>query len=80
MMKQDILFVSTGNLLNDAKTIIDRARAKAYATVNVALVERNWLLGKRIAEEELQGEDRAAYGANVIKRLSKELTDEYGKG
>lgn len=80
MMEQDILFVSTGNLLNDAKTIIDRARAKAYATVNVALVERNWLLGKRIAEEELQGEDRAAYGANVIKRLSKELTDEYGKG
>ena len=75
MMEQDILFVSTGNLLNDAKTIIDRARAKAYAAVNVALVERNWLLGKRIAEEELQGEHRAEYGASVIKRLSNELTD-----
>ena len=35
-MEQDILFVSTGNLLNDAKTIIDRARAKAYAADNVA--------------------------------------------
>lgn len=80
MMEQDILYVSTGNLLNDARAIIDSARSKAYAAVNVALVERNWLLGKRIAEEELQGEDRAAYGANVIKRLSKELTDEYGKG
>lgn len=56
-------------------TIIDSARAKAYAAVNVALVERNWLLGKRIAEEELQGENRAEYGASVIKILSNELTD-----
>ncbi|MBQ8483824.1 MAG: hypothetical protein IJ504_05925 [Bacteroidales bacterium] len=74
-MEQDVLYVSTGNLLNDAMTIIDSARAKAYAAVNVALVERHWLLGKRIAEEELQGENRAEYGASVIKRLSNELTD-----
>ena len=79
-MEQEILYVSTGNLLSDVRTIIDSARTKAYAAVNVALVERNWLLGKRIAEEELQGENRAEYGANVIIRLSKELTDEYGKG
>jgi predicted nuclease of restriction endonuclease-like (RecB) superfamily len=80
MMEQEILYVSTDNLLSDVRTIIDSARTKAYAAVNVALVERNWLLGKRIAEEELQGENRAEYGANVIIRLSKELTDEYGKG
>ncbi len=79
-MEQEILYVSTGDLLSDVRTIIDSARTKAYAAVNVALVERNWLLGKRIAEEELQGENRAEYGANVIIRLSKELTDEYGKG
>jgi hypothetical protein len=36
--------------------------------------------GKRIAEEELLGENRAEYGANVIIRLSKDLTDKYGKG
>lgn len=79
-MEQEILYVSTDNLLSDVRTIIDSARTKAYAAVNVALVERNWLLGKRIAEEELQGENRAEYGANVIIRLSKDLTDEYGKG
>lgn len=28
----------------------------------------------------MQGEERAAYGASVIKKLSKELTEEYGKG
>jgi predicted nuclease of restriction endonuclease-like (RecB) superfamily len=48
--------------------------------VNVSLVQRNWLLGKRIAEEELQGQERAKYGTEVIKKLSRELTDIYGKG
>ena len=49
-------------------------------SVNVLLVERNWLIGKRIAEEELQGQERAEYGASVIKKLAKELTTEYGRG
>ena len=48
--------------------------------MNVALVQRNWLLGKRIVEEELTGEERAEYGEQVIKTLSKELTKRYGKG
>ena len=60
-LEQEILYVCTDNLLSDVRMIIDSARTKAYAAVNVALVERNWLLGKRIAEEELQGEERAAY-------------------
>ena len=42
--------------------------------------QRNWLLGYRIASEELQGEDRAKYGAEIIKKLAKELSAEYGKG
>ena len=33
-----------------------------------------------IASEELQGEDRAKYGAEIIKKLAKELSAEYGKG
>jgi len=48
--------------------------------VNIALVQRNWLIGYRIAEEELNGEKRAEYGTEVIKKLAKELTAEYGKG
>ena len=44
------------------------------------LVERNWFIGYRIAEEELKGSGRADYGIEVIKKLSKELTKEYGKG
>lgn len=36
--------------------------------------------GLRIAEEELKGEGRADYGTEIIKKLSKELKEEYGKG
>lgn len=43
-------------------------------------MRRNWELGKLIAEEELKGKDRAAYGASIIKGLSKRLTKTYGKG
>lgn len=37
-------------------------------------------MGYRIASEELHGEKRAEYGAKIIKKLSKELSTEYGKG
>ena len=82
-MKQNNMianFVKTDDILKDARKIIESSRETAYRAVNIALVQRNWLLGCRIASEELQGEKRAEYGMEVIKKLSKELTKEYGKG
>ncbi|MDR1005201.1 MAG: PDDEXK nuclease domain-containing protein [Prevotellaceae bacterium] len=76
----DIVYVRSADLLHDAQQIIENARSVAYHAVNISMVKRNWLLGKRIAEEELQGQERAKYGAEVIKKLSRELTDIYGKG
>ena len=75
-----IKYQNTDNVLEDVCSIIDSAKNYAYQSVNIALVERNWLIGYRIAEEELKGNDRADYGIEVIKKLSKELTKEYGKG
>ena len=75
-----IQYSHTDDVLADAKTIIESARNSAYRSVNVLLVQRNWLLGQRIAQEELKGEGRAEYGMEVLVRLSKELTKEYGKG
>jgi len=82
-MKQNIDILKTGNtadIFKDAQNIIEHARNYAYQAVNVAMVQRNWLLGKRIADEELQGENRAEYGKEIIKRLADYLTDLYGKG
>lgn len=75
-----IPYAGGGDLLTDARTIIDGARKYAYAAVNVALVQRNWLLGKRISEEILKGDNRAEYGAEVIVSLAKALKEEYGDG
>ncbi len=70
----------TGIIFNDACQIIENAQCAAYRAVDAVLLRRNWLLGRRIVQEELKGEDRAKYGAEVIKRLSVELTARYGKG
>ena len=75
-----IKYQNTDNVLEDVCSIINSARDYAYQAVNIALVERNWLIGYRIAEEELKGKDRAEYGTEIIKKLSKKLTKEYGKG
>ena len=48
--------------------------------MNRALVRRNWLIGRRISEEAFNDGERAEYGLEIIKKLSKALTEEYGKG
>ena len=78
--KEWIQYLHTDDVTADAKTIIEAARNAAYRSVNVILVQRNWLLGQRIAQEELKGEGRAEYGMEVIKGLARELTKEYGRG
>ena len=35
-------------LVNDLKTIVSKARSKAFAAVNYSLVERNWRIGQRM--------------------------------
>lgn len=66
--------------IKEIKLILTLARQKAYSAVNTAMVEAYWLVGKRIVEEEQNGKDRAAYGKEILKTLSKELNEEFGKG
>ena len=75
-----IKYKNTDNVVDDICSIIESAKNYAYQSVNIALVERNWFIGYRIAEEELKGNDRADYGTEILKKLSKELKKEYGKG
>ena len=78
-VEKTVIYCSTGDIVDDVRAIIESAQSSARRAVNVSLVLRNWYLGKRIAEEELKGEDRAEYGAEVIKNLAHELK-RYGKG
>lgn len=67
-------------LVNDLRSIVSKARSKAFAAVNYSLVERNWRIGQRIVEEEQNGASRAKYGKHVIEVASAALTKEFGKG
>ena len=82
MSKNDFLdtIQRTDDILYDIRAIIETSQNNAYKAVNHALIQRNWLIGYRITQEELNGQNRAEYGAEVIKRLSIELTELYGKG
>ena len=64
--------------VNDLRSIVSKARSKAFAAVNYSLVERNWRIGQRIVEQN--GASRAEYGKHVIEIASAALTKEFGKG
>ena len=69
-----------GSLVADIKAIIEQGKRQAYMSINAAMIETYWNVGRRIVEEEQQGQKRAKYGAQIINLLSAELTAEYGKG
>lgn len=71
---------SSAELYEDIRKILAQARNKAYAAVNVAMVEAYWNVGKRIVEEEQKGKKRAGYGAYLLKTLSQRLTADFGDG
>ena len=76
-----LTYIKTQNLLTDTRIIIETAKQTAYLSVNIVLVQRNWLLGKRIAEEQLGSQTREElYGQNIIANLAQQLTAEYGSG
>ncbi len=82
MTKEEINIQNTSveTLVNDVCTIIEHGRKQAYSAVNTAMIETYWKIGKRIVEEEQQGNERAEYGEQLINKLSKQLTGYYGSG
>ncbi|MFZ1389943.1 MAG: PDDEXK nuclease domain-containing protein [Thiolinea sp.] len=64
----------------DILQILTEARKQAYASVNTLMVQTYWKIGQRIVEEEQVGKDRADYGHFLIRKLAKQLGDEFGKG
>ena len=71
--------IAAGDLKRDVSEIIESAKRRAMCNINVALVQRNFLIGKRI-EEEILSSRSEDYGKEIIKNLSALLTDKYGDG
>lgn len=70
----------TKSIYKEVREIIDLARKSAVVTINSSMVKAYWLIGKKIVEEEQKGEKRAKYGDELLKKLSKQLTHDFGKG
>ena len=61
------------SLIQTIAGLHDRFRAEALRAVNAGLTVRNWMIGLYVKEYEQNGEDRAAYGTQLLGRLAVEL-------
>src|SRR3990172_995345 len=68
------------DLYQSIAEVIRAARANAYRAVNFTMVEAYWNVGRVIVEDEQRGQERAKYGAALLRNLSSRLTAEFGKG
>lgn len=71
---------SSQDITQDISQIVEQSRRIVYATVDVVLLQRNWLIGKRIHEEILNNQRKKNYGKALINNLSVTLTAKYGSG
>lgn len=67
-------------LITSISTRLEQGRREAVQQVNTVLVQTYWHIGKHIVEFEQQGSEKAEYGANLLKKLSRDLNSTYGKG
>lgn len=65
---------------SESRGSLEQARGQIARSVNTAMVQAHWLIGREIVEVEQAGEQRAGYGEVVIERLSARLKRSFGKG
>lgn len=68
------------NFYQEIKELLYSAKNKVYQTINTTMTQTYFQIGKRIVEEEQGGEIRAEYGKSLLKLLSVQLINEFGKG
>jgi len=86
-MKKKSLTVRTGEslagydtVLADLSAVIQEARTSAARTVNAVMTAAYWLIGHRIVENDQAGQERAAYGEELLVRLAGDLGRRFGRG
>ncbi len=65
---------------NKVANLLKEARESVVRTVNKTMVYTYLEIGRMIIEEEQNGKERAEYGKQILKELSRSLTLEFGKG
>ena len=68
------------DIYKEIRGLLKSARENIVSTINSTMAKTYFLIGKKIVEEEQNGEERAEYGEELVKNLSLKLTKEFGKG
>jgi predicted nuclease of restriction endonuclease-like (RecB) superfamily len=68
------------SLKKEISQLLIAGREQAGRAVNTILVQTYWQIGRHIVEFEQGGEAKSEYGSNLLDRLSRDLTLEFGKG
>jgi len=71
--RQTDIMDNYAEILNDVKSIIEKAKYRAYKAVDNIRVQAYWQIGERIVREELQRKERADYGKRLVENLAKDL-------
>lgn len=67
-------------LIKKISELVDKSRRELVQAINTKIVNTYWSIGKYIIEYEQRGKERADYGSELIRTLSKELSSRFGKG
>ena len=80
LKKYDNINADDAQFISEIKAIVYTAKQKAYQAADLYQVVSNWLVGRRIVEQEQHGQERAQYGKHIVELASEALTAEFGKG
>lgn len=72
--------ISKNDIYTRVAELLELARARVIQAVNTTMVRTYFEIGLLIVEEEQNGKERAEYGKQILKELSKRLTSGFGKG
>jgi predicted nuclease of restriction endonuclease-like (RecB) superfamily len=70
----------TNEIIEQIKQVMGQAHSNVAKAVNNELIIAYWNIGRIIVEHEQENNERAMYGKQTLKELSKVLTEEFGKG
>lgn len=68
------------DLISQIGLLLAKGREQAGRAVNTILVQTYWQIGQYIVEFEQNGNEKADYGSDILNKLSKDLTVNFGKG
>lgn len=72
--------ISESNLYSKIVELLQTSRQQVLRSVNQTMVYTYYEIGRMIVEDEQQGKQRAEYGKQVLKDLSRQLAADFGKG